>query len=362
MPKVRVLVVDDSVTIRRLLTDALSKDSEIEVVGSAANGRIALSKLQTTPPDLVIMDVEMPELDGISTLRELRKTHAKLPVIMFSTLTERGALTTLEALGAGASDYLTKPQAGAGLPDAMARLRETLIPKVRALGGLRSTPPAAVKAAPMRVIATPLVRPDVLAIGASTGGPNALAEVLANLPPLPIPTVITQHMPPLFTRLFAERLQATTRHTVREAAEGDVLLPGHVYIAPGDRHMLVTRAQDKTIVHLDDGPPESSCRPAVDPMLRSVVQVYGPRVLSVILTGMGQDGLEGCRVVREAGGQVVAQDEATSVVWGMPGFVAREGLAHAVVALKDVAAEIVRRTARAGTGERTTRETEHVDP
>ena len=350
MVKVRVLVVDDSVTIRRLITDALSGDPEIEVIGTAANGRIALAKIIQSPPDIVTLDVEMPELDGLATLAEIRKTHPALPVVMFSTLTERAAKTTLDALALGATDYFTKPTGVGSLSAATKLVREELGARLKALVRRRSVadtttsrPNLAPASPPLRLPTGLPARPELLAIGASTGGPNAIAEVLSKLRVLPVPGVITQHMPPLFTRLFSQRLAATTPHRVREAVDGDALEPGLFLVAPGDHHMLLVREGVRTVVRLNQGPPESSCRPAVDPMLRTAVDVYGPGVLAVILTGMGQDGLRGCELVRARGGDVIAQDEATSVVWGMPGFVARAKLASSVVPLPFVSNQIAAR-------------------
>jgi two-component system chemotaxis response regulator CheB len=349
MPKIRVLVVDDAVVFRRLVSDELSKDPALEVAGTAANGRIALAKLPQVNPDLVILDVEMPEMDGLATLRELRKTYPRLPVIMFSALTERGAEATLDALALGATDYFTKPANAGGLDAALEVLREQLIPKIKTLcekpSGGPALPPAVRTgaAAPTR----PVCRPGavgVLAIGSSTGGPNALAEIFPRLPAdFPVPVVLVQHMPPMFTRLLAERLTAQSAIRVQEGTAGAVLQPGQAWIAPGDHHMIVVRdgTEVRLLTHQD--PPENSCRPAVDVLLRSVAKAYGPQSLSVILTGMGQDGLRGCEVVREAGGQVLAQDEATSVVWGMPGYVARAGLADRVLPLNLISDEILRR-------------------
>ena len=338
-PKIRVLVVDDSVTIRKLVSEALSADPEIEVIGSAANGRIALQKLVQSTPDVVTLDVEMPEMDGLATLVEIRKTHPTLPVLMFSSLTERAASATLEALAHGATDYVTKPSVQGGVAAAMQAVRDDLGRRIKALASrsvLRSMPPVPRWVGSEGKSPTP----EVLAIGASTGGPNAIADVLLHLRQLPIPGIITQHMPPMFTRLFAERLNAQGPHRVREATEGDVLEAGLILIAPGDYHMAFRREGTRTVVRLNQGPPENSCRPAVDVMLRSIVQIYGARILSVILTGMGQDGLRGCEFVRAAGGQVIAQDEASSVVWGMPGFVARANLAQVVAPLESIALQI----------------------
>lgn len=325
--KIRVLIVDDSVTIRRLLTESLASDPDFEVAGTAANGKIAIAKIGQTPPDIVTLDVEMPEMDGLATLVEIRKSHPKLPVVMFSSLTERAAATTLEALARGATDYFAKPSGSAGLTGSMKAVREGLLPRLKSLvfpgkGAAAHKPPPQLTTARIRV--------DMLAIGASTGGPNAVADMLARLPKLPIPAVITQHMPVLFTRMFAERLAASTPHRVREARHGDALEPGLMLIAPGDYHMTLYRDGAITRVKLDQGPPENSCRPAVDPMFRSVAELYGAHTLAVVLTGMGQDGLRGCEQVRTVGGQILAQDEASSVVWGMPGFVVRANLADAV--------------------------------
>jgi two-component system chemotaxis response regulator CheB len=347
-----VLVVDDAVVVRRLVTDVLAADPEIEVAGAAANGRIALAKLGQLAPDLVVLDVEMPELDGLGTLRELRKTWPRLPVVMFSTLTERGAAVTLEALALGASDYVTKPANVGSVVAAQQRVREELVPRIKALcrrGAAAGLAPGAPPAAPAR---PPAPRPagpaagpvsiDVVAIGVSTGGPNALAAVVPALAAsLPVPVVIVQHMPPVFTRLLAERLTAGGGMPVQEGALGVPLQPGHAYLAPGDWHMVVRRAGGVPVLGLHQGPPENSCRPAVDVLFRSVVETYGGRALGVILTGMGRDGLRGVEALREAGGLVFAQDEATSVVWGMPGFVVEAGLADRVLPLDRVAGEIL---------------------
>jgi two-component system, chemotaxis family, protein-glutamate methylesterase/glutaminase len=355
--RIRILVVDDAVVVRRMVTDVLSEDPEIEVVGAAANGRIGLQKLTQVNPDLVTLDIEMPEMDGLQTLAALRKTHPTLPVIMFSTLTERGGAATLEALSLGASDYVTKPANVGSVALAQQRIREELIPKVKAL--IRKRAHVAEPHAPS--VPTPIARPampspprlqpttaagpvEVLAIGVSTGGPNALAAVLPQLPAgFPIPIVLVQHMPPMFTRLLAERLDAQSKVKVVEAAGGEVLQPGVVYVAPGNFHMVVQRRGTQVVTVLNQLPPENSCRPAVDPLFRSVSQVYGSRALGVILTGMGQDGLRGSEDIRAAGGSIIAQDEATSVVWGMPGFVVRAGLADRVLPLAAVATELTRR-------------------
>jgi two-component system chemotaxis response regulator CheB len=357
MPKIRVLVVDDSVVIRRLVTDVLTSDPRIEVAGIAANGRIALDKITQINPDIITLDVEMPEMDGLQALAVLRKTHPRLPVIMFSTLTERGGLTTLEALSLGASDYVTKPANVGSAAAAMARVREQLIPKIKALcGGARASRDkvsAAVPAPARRIPLTPNGsmrdrRVEIVAIGTSTGGPNALAELIPQIPgDFPVPIVIVQHMPPIFTKLLAERLSAKSAIEVHEGAAGEDLAASSAWIAPGDYHMVLEKLGMRSRIDLNREPPENSCRPSVDVLFRAVARTYGASVLGVILTGMGQDGVRGCEHIREAGGQIIAQDEATSVVWGMPGFVARAGLADQVLPLEQIAGEIVRRVLHA---------------
>jgi two-component system chemotaxis response regulator CheB len=354
--KIRVLVVDDAVTFRRLLADELASDPALEVVGTAANGRIALAKMTQVNPDIVILDVEMPEMDGLATLKELRKTFPRLPVIMFSALTERGASATLDALALGATDYFTKPCSAGGLDGSLQIIREQLIPEIKALCRREGREELATRPVPL-VPRPPSLAPrpspgpvEVLAIAASTGGPNALAEVFRGFPAdFPVPIVIVQHMPPMFTRLLAERLSAEFPIRVHEGNSGSVLQPGHAWIAPGDHHMIVVRDSGQARLLLHQDPPENSCRPAADVLLRSVAKTFGANSLTVILTGMGQDGLRGCEALREAGGQVLAQDEASSVVWGMPGYVARAGLADRVLPLSLIAEEICRRIRRTST-------------
>jgi two-component system chemotaxis response regulator CheB len=348
MPKIRILVVDDSVVFRRLLSDELSRDPELEVAGTAANGRIALAKLGQLSPDLVILDIAMPEMDGLETLKELRKTYARLPVIMFSSLTERGAEATLDALALGATDYFTKPADTGSLEGSLGVIREQMIPMIKVLCAPMRQRPAADRAGAGGLVAgkapigTGTVR--VMAIGASTGGPNALSQIFTKLPAdFPVPILIVQHMPPMFTRLLAERLSAQSPLRVQEATTGSLIKPGDAWIAPGDYHMIVARdgLNHRLLVHQD--PPENSCRPSVDVLLRSVAQTFGADSLTVILTGMGQDGLRGCEAIRAAGGRVLAQDEATSVVWGMPGYVSASGLADRVLPLAMITPEIIQR-------------------
>jgi two-component system chemotaxis response regulator CheB len=355
MPTIKVLVVDDSVVARRLVTTALSADPEIEVVGTASSGRLALDKIGQLNPDLVTLDIEMPDMDGLETLKELRRLHAKLPVVMFSSLTERGAAITLDALTFGANDYVCKPAKVSSPDEAMASVRAQLIPKIKALtigrsGSAAVSRPAAasspVTVRPRVAMPSTGIEPigpvDIIAIGASTGGPDALASILSKLPAdFPVPVVIVQHMPPLFTRLFAQRLNTGSQVTVREAKDGDIVEPGTVLIAPGDFHLSLKRdgLTVRAVTHQEG--PENWVRPAVDVLFRSVAEVYGERALGVVLTGMGQDGIRGVERMVEAGAQITVQDEATSVVWGMPGVVANAGLAHRILPLLDVAPHVI---------------------
>ncbi|MET0339918.1 MAG: chemotaxis response regulator protein-glutamate methylesterase [Polyangiales bacterium] len=461
---IRVMIVDDSAVVRRLLTQALARHPEVEVVGSAVNGAVALQKLPQINPEVLVLDIEMPEMDGITMLNHLRVTHPRLPVVMFSTLTERGASVTFDALAAGASDYVLKPTTQAGNQQAADTLEQvvgtSLVPKIVALARSRfgaamqaamavahevsalhptgkpsSIPPALVPIQPVvRSIAgsfaprprpTLVARPQgpalgpmslpaappklslssthlepgpgvasfseaptgtnitvrgsaprasaptanasllqraaqgtllsagrkstqIIAIASSTGGPNALAELLPRLPGgLPVPIVIVQHMPPIFTRCLAERLAARCALTIREAEHRERLLPSHVYIAPGNRHLEVVREGDAVLTQLSDGPQENSCRPAADVMFRSVARTYGASALCVVLTGMGQDGLRGARQIHDAGGRVLVQSGPTCVIWGMPRAVEEAGLAEAVVPLPELGAAVL---ARVGNG------------
>lgn len=361
---VRVLVVDDSVVIRRLVTQALGADPTIEVVGVAANGRLALGKVEQLAPDLVTMDIEMPELDGISTVRALRAAGHRMPVIMFSTLTERGAAATLEALAAGATDYVAKPSGVGGLQEGLRRVAEELVPKIHALvpGHRRSERPVPARATtttatataataapagrgPVRLrTVTPRTTPvRAVVLGSSTGGPAALAELVGGLTEAPpVPVAVVQHMPAVFTRQLAERLDRIGPATVVEATDGAALLPGHVYVAPGGRHLLVAAERGGLRARLTDTPPVNYSRPSVDVLFRSAVAALGGELLAVVLTGMGADGAAGSGQVADAGGTVLVQDETTSVVWGMPGATATAGHAHAVLPLPEIASAMRR--------------------
>jgi len=344
MQAIRVLIVDDSVVMRKFLGDVLTSDKEIEVAGTASNGRLALARIPELKPDLVTLDIEMPGMGGLDTITEIRKLYPKLPIIMFSSHTERGAAATLDALARGASDYVTKPPPGNSAEGAHERVREQLIPKIKSLFASRGKFPQPLPVPAVLAPPRAPVKIDIVAIGTSTGGPNALAELLPQFPAdFPVPIVVVQHMPPRFTHLLAERLNSRARLAVQEGQEGKKVEAGQVWIAPGDQHMKVVRRGVEVVLAMTQDPPENSCRPAVDVLFRSVAQAYSANVLAVVLTGMGADGTRGARVIRDAGGEVIVQDEATSVVWGMPGSVVAANLADRICPLANVAPEVVRR-------------------
>jgi two-component system chemotaxis response regulator CheB len=345
--KIRVLVVDDSVVIRRMIAEVIGGDPELEIAGHAANGQIALQLLEQVSPDVVTLDIEMPVLDGLATLKAMRAKRYNVPVIMFSTLTERGAEATIDSLSLGASDYVAKPSNVGSYAAAQERIREDLIPKIKALCRTLATAKAGAQSAP-----TPSLlrrsgiaqRVDVVAIGCSTGGPKALAELLPLLPrDLSVPVLIVQHMPPTFTRFLAQRLTGLCQLPVEEANEGAAVAAGKIRIAPGGFHMMVSCDGRSRKLAITQDPPENSCRPSVDVLFRSLVPAFGSHVLAVVLTGMGQDGLRGCERLVEAGAHILVQDEASSVVWGMPGFVAKAGLADDVLPIPEIAARIIER-------------------
>lgn len=351
--RIRVLVVDDSVVIRRLVTHALEEVPIIEVVGSAPNGIVALQRIPQLNPDVLTVDIEMPEMNGLELLRRVRVEYPRLRSVMFSTLTERGATATLEALSLGADDYVTKVSNEGALDRSIARLREELVPKIRQFfhvpGQQRAVPQVLPASKP---VARPFFQamnkmPRVVAIGVSTGGPAALGKVLPELPAeFPYPVLVVQHMPPLFTRLLAERLNATCRLAVREARDGEPVKAGTILIAPGNFHMKVVNGSNEVLIRLDQEPPLNSCRPAVDALFASVGEVYGGAAVATILTGMGQDGMRGAQILKAQGASILAQDEESSVVWGMPGAVVNAGLADSVVPLDRVVAELTRIAAR----------------
>lgn len=355
--KIRVLVVDDSAVIRGLVTRWLSGEADIEVVGAAVNGKDGVDHAEKHKPDLIILDIEMPVMDGVTALPAIRKVAPNARVIMASTLTQRGAEVTIKALAAGASDYIPKPDASqlAGAAD----YKRELLAKVRSLGAravsAANPSPAygaaaasssagrpAAPAGPTLRAVTQKVIPEAIFIGSSTGGPEALREVIEGLAgKVRVPVFITQHMPPMFTKILADHLTKQTKATVVEATDGLQAQPGVFYIAPGDRHMIISRNLTVTRISLSDAPPENFCRPAVDPMFRSAAETYGEKALAVVLTGMGQDGLLGAKPLVGKGAQLIAQDEETSVVWGMPGAIARAGLATACKPIQQIAPAIL---------------------
>jgi two-component system chemotaxis response regulator CheB len=338
--RIRVLVVDDSVVIRRLVTNALELDPAVEVVGSASNGVIALQRIPQMRPDVITLDIEMPEMDGLEMLRRVRRDYPQLRVIIFSALTERGAAVTLEALTLGADDYVPKPSHPGSFDQSMTLLREELLPKVKQFFHLPGQSGVVV------FQDTPGLRkaqPKIVLIGISTGGPTALGAILPQLPAgFPLPILVVQHMPPLFTRLLAERLHSTCRLPVEEAVQGAPVTAGKILIAPGDFHLKVTSGGGCVRVCLDQSLPQNFCRPAVDALFTSAGEIYGGAVIAVILTGMGHDGLLGARILKVRGASVLAQDEASSVVWGMPGAVVGAGLADRVLPLAQIVPEILR--------------------
>ncbi|QPJ63601.1 MAG: chemotaxis response regulator protein-glutamate methylesterase [Candidatus Nitronauta litoralis] len=358
MEKIKVLVVDDSVVIRKIVSDALAHDSSLEVVGVAANGKIALQKIPVLKPDILTLDMEMPEMDGLETLDHLKKLHPEIPVIMFSTLTQKGAAATLDALARGAVDYTGKPSNLSNNRGGADQIKNDLIPKIKNICARRKktsvpaslnlevkTPASASPSTVKTVLASPSLgssRIDCVAIGVSTGGPNALSELMPVFPAdFPVSILITQHMPPHFTKLLADRLAAKSNLEIVENKPGMLLNPGKAIIAAGDYHLTVHRKDNILVTGANQEPPENSCRPAVDVMFRSVSQVFGKHVLGVILTGMGQDGLKGCEVIKKYGGRIIIQDEATSVVWGMPGIVAKAGLAEKSLPLNKIGPTII---------------------
>ncbi len=343
MPITRILLVDDSVIMRQYLSELVAGQPSMEVVGTAPNGEVALKKIPQVSPDLVVLDVEMPVMDGLQTLEHIRKTEPTLPVIMFSSVMVAGSPVTVEALTLGATDYVTKPSA---TDDRAARGADLVDKIVSITGGVKATrkEDSAPAAAAIPTRPEPVGKVDVVAIGASTGGPNALAEVLVGLDgPLPVPIVIVQHMPASFTTLFAERLSRESGIPVKEGIDGVELKPGTAWLAPGGYHMTLSRKLSTVKLHLNEDAPVHSCRPSVDVLFESVETVYRQRALAVILTGMGEDGLTGCTALSEAGAPIVVQDQATSVVWGMAGAVAKAGISNKILPLPDVAGEVSRR-------------------
>lgn len=347
--RIRVLIVDDSVVVRLMLQQLIHEDPLLMVAGAESTGQAALDKLDALRPDVVILDVEMPGLSGVETVAAIRARDPRLPVIMFSSYTEDGAAVTIEALSRGASDFVTKPSQTATADAAMTLVREQLLSKIKALGKVRRRPLTNVAHESDDSQSSWIIPPkrsviEIVCLAASTGGPEALETVLTALPAnFPVPIAIVQHMPPFFTKQLSKRLAEKCAIRVREAQSGETLEPGTALIAPGDFHLQVRRRDTRCYAITSAGPPENSCRPAADVLFRSAAEEFGNQALAVVMTGMGQDGLKGCEALHKAGGRVVIQDEATSVIWGMAGSVSRAGLASKELPIGKIAADLLRR-------------------
>jgi two-component system chemotaxis response regulator CheB len=354
--KTRVLVVDDATVVRGMLSKIINAEPDMEMIGSAADGRAGVEKAEALRPDVIVLDINMPVMDGMEALRLLRRRLPETPVIMFSTLSQAGAAITLEALAAGAADYSTKPSNAGSSAAASEQVRSELVAKIRGLGPGASAPPG--PTGPARPLgSTVATRPrmsrpvDAVLIGTSTGGPAALEAVLPELPGnLNVPILIVQHMPPTFTAVLAERLDRLCPFPVHEGADGMKVEPGHGYLAAGGFHMRVERSENGVRLTLDDGPKIKSCRPAVDALFDSAAEVWGPRLVAAILTGMGDDGLDSCTRLARHDVEIIAQDEETSVVWGMPGAVARAGLATRCLPLAEIPMALLDSAARRAVG------------
>jgi two-component system, chemotaxis family, protein-glutamate methylesterase/glutaminase len=357
------MVVDDSVVIRGMISRWIDAEPDMKVAASLRTGLDAVNQIERIKPDVAVLDIEMPELDGISALPQLLAKKRDLIIIMASTLTRRNAEISFKALSLGASDYIPKPESTreAAAADIF---HHDLIQKIRHLGAkVRRSPVASPPLAPaLDRVREPLVKPAlagqtplmrrpfsmqaprVLLIGSSTGGPQALMNLVTEIGPVidRFPVLITQHMPPTFTTILAEHLARSSRRPAHEAVDGEVIKPGRIYLAPGGRHMKVGRHGSEAHIVLDDGAPVNFCKPAVDPLFTSAIDVWQGAIMSVILTGMGSDGMRGGKDIVAAGGSVIAQDEATSVVWGMPGAAANAGICAAVLPLNQIAPKLVR--------------------
>ncbi len=361
--RIRVMIVDDAVVVRGLFTRWVEAEPDLELAASLRTGREAVNQLERADPDVVVLDVDMPDLDGMAALPQLLAKKPDLVVIMASTLTRRNAEISLRALSLGATDYIPKPDTNREVTTS-GTFRRELIEKIRQLG-LRAkrfhapllhpeapppskpvTPRVALQAPARDIVLRPMpvMPPRVLLIGASTGGPQALNAVLGHIAGIfeRAPVLITQHMPPTFTTILAEHLTRLVNRPVHEAVDGEPVNAGGVYIAPGGKHMRVARSDGTAVIAIDDGPSINFCKPSVDPLFASAAEVWGPKALALVLTGMGSDGLQGAKELVAAGGHVLAQDEASSVVWGMPGQVAHAGLASALLPLNDIAPKLVR--------------------
>jgi two-component system, chemotaxis family, protein-glutamate methylesterase/glutaminase len=361
----RVMVVDDSVVIRGLISRWIASEPDMVVAASLRTGLDAVNQIERVNPDVAVLDIEMPDLDGISALPQLLAKKRDLIIIMASTLTRRNAEISFKALSLGASDYIPKPESTRE-PAAAETFRHDLIAKIRSLGAkvrrpASSSPPLAPaldrvreplpRATPAPVAHPPLQRrafssqaPRVLLIGSSTGGPQALMTLVTEIGAVidRFPVLITQHMPPTFTTILAEHLARSSHRPAHEAVDGEIVKAGQIYLAPGGRHMRVVRHGVDAVIALDDGAPVNFCKPAVDPLFTSAIEVWQGGILAVVLTGMGSDGMRGGKEIVAAGGSVIAQDEASSVVWGMPGAAANAGICAAILPLNQIAPKLVR--------------------
>ncbi|OFW88406.1 MAG: hypothetical protein A3B66_09550 [Alphaproteobacteria bacterium RIFCSPHIGHO2_02_FULL_46_13] len=359
---IKVMIVDDSAVIRGFLTKILGTSDDIKVQSIATNGLEAVNMLVKQRCDIIILDVEMPIMDGLTAIPKLLQVQPDVKIFMFSTLTTQNAETTMRALALGAVEALAKPTSTQDLY-AKDDFKDNLTNMIREIAGAKKLQPSSSKATPAARTPAPhpheptksrlhphaaktvvlrpphegfLGKPDILAIGSSTGGPNALFKLLGTLRGIDIPIIVTQHMPPTFTRILAEHIKMQTGLAAVEAEDGMPLVAGRVHVAPGGFHMLIDRKGAMPVIRIDNGPLENFCKPAVDPMLRSAIKIFGNKIMTVILTGMGSDGMLGSREVVKAGGRVISQDEATSIVWGMPGAVALDGLCSAVLPLDEI--------------------------
>ena len=352
----RVMIVDDSIVVRSLIARWVEAESDMEVVGALRSGLQAIEDIERLAPDIAVLDIQMPDLDGIAALPRLLKKKPDLIVIMASTLTTRNAQASLDALSQGAADYIPKPESTRD-PQAAETFRRELIEKLRSLGArakpkalathsapLQNQLAASISQKPISLRKPGLMIPKVLLIGSSTGGPKALMDVVAGIGPVidKVPVLITQHMPRLFTAALAEQLARASGRPAHEGIDGEVVKAGRIYVAPGGRHMRVTAQGAGAVIALDDEPLINFCRPAVDPLFQSATAVWQGSILALILTGMGSDGMRGGRDLVAAGGSIIAQDEATSVVWGMPGAAAHDGICSAVLPLNQIAPRVVR--------------------
>lgn len=338
------MIVDDSAVIRGMIGRWLTEAGGFDIVATASNGRMAVDCAERTKPEIILLDLEMPEVDGLAALPLIMKAHPASKVIVISTLTQRNAEISLKCLSLGAVDYLAKPESARAV-GAAANFRRDLVEKMRALSESKARPSRSyARPVPLLPPRAPTAqkpgstKPQCLLIGSSTGGPRAVERVLLDMKPAlsSIPVLIVQHMPAMFTAVFAEHLQTLLSVPAREARDGDAIVPGTILVAPGGRHMGIASSGSKATIRLNDGPPENFCRPAVDVLFREAAAVYGASALAVVLTGMGSDGTHGARLLAKAGATVIAQDEATSIVWGMPGSIVKAGLAQEVLPLESI--------------------------